>query len=35
MKFDVIHVGVAPYKIPEILLEQLNEGGLMVIPVGG
>jgi protein-L-isoaspartate(D-aspartate) O-methyltransferase len=34
IKFDVIHVGAAPAKIPLKLLEQLNEGGVMVIPVG-
>lgn len=33
-KFDVIHVGAAPAKIPKALVDQLAEGGVMVIPVG-
>ena len=32
--YDCIHVGAAPEKIPEDLLEQLAPGGKMVIPVG-
>lgn len=34
MKFDVIHVGAAPQKVPEQLIAQMAEGGRMVIPVG-
>ena len=33
-KYDVIHVGASPDYIPEDLLNQLNNGGLMIIPVG-
>jgi protein-L-isoaspartate(D-aspartate) O-methyltransferase len=33
--FDCIIVTCAPERIPEPLLEQLKEGGRMVIPVGG
>lgn len=33
-KYDVIHVGASPDYVPEQLLEQLNNGGLMIIPVG-
>lgn len=33
--FDVIHVGAAAEKVPEALLQQLAEGGKMIIPVGG
>ncbi|KAL4454560.1 hypothetical protein ABPG74_021765 [Tetrahymena malaccensis] len=32
--YDAIHVGAAAEKIPEALLQQLNFGGRMVIPVG-
>ena len=35
VKFDAIHVGAAADKIPEALVEQLAEDGIMVIPVGG
>lgn len=35
IKFDVIHVGAAAEKMPEALVEQLAEGGKMIIPVGG
>jgi protein-L-isoaspartate(D-aspartate) O-methyltransferase len=31
----VIHVGAAASIIPEALIDQLAEGGKMVIPVGG
>ena len=34
VKFDVIHVGAAPDKVPSALIEQLKEGGVLVIPVG-
>ncbi len=33
--FDAILVAAAPAEVPRVLLEQLGEGGLMVIPVGG
>jgi len=33
--FDAIIVTCAPDKIPEALVEQLKEGGRMIIPVGG
>lgn len=32
--YDVIHVGAAASSIPPALVEQLNEGGRMVLPVG-
>jgi protein-L-isoaspartate(D-aspartate) O-methyltransferase len=32
--FDCIIVTAAPEKVPQLLLEQLKEGGRMVIPVG-
>lgn len=32
--FDKIIVTCSPEKVPQPLLEQLNEGGLMVVPVG-
>ena len=32
--FDRIMVTAAPEEIPELLIEQLAEGGVMVIPVG-
>ncbi|XP_028781820.1 protein-L-isoaspartate O-methyltransferase 1-like isoform X2 [Neltuma alba] len=32
--YDAIHVGAAAEEIPEALMEQLKEGGRMVIPVG-
>lgn len=35
IKFDVIHVGAAAAKMPQGLVDQLAEGGRMVIPVGG
>lgn len=35
LMFDVIHVGAAAEKVPEALLQQLAEGGKMIIPVGG
>ena len=31
----MIHVGAAPDKVPSPLVDQLAEGGVMVIPVGG
>ena len=34
VKFDVIHVGAAPEQVPQALVDQLAEGGRMVIPVG-
>lgn len=33
-KYDVIHVGAAPEHVPEQLLKQLNNNGIMIIPVG-
>lgn len=33
--FDAILVAAAPPEIPEVLLQQLADGGLLVIPVGG
>lgn len=33
--FDAILVAAAPPQIPEVLLQQLADGGLLVIPVGG
>lgn len=33
--FDAILVTAAPPEIPEVLLQQLADGGLLVIPVGG
>jgi protein-L-isoaspartate(D-aspartate) O-methyltransferase len=33
-KYDVIHVGASPEYVPKQLLNQLNNGGLMIIPVG-
>lgn len=33
--FDVIIVTCAPLDVPKVLVEQLSEGGRMVIPVGG
>lgn len=35
LTFDVIHVGAAAEKTPPALVEQLAEGGIMIIPVGG
>jgi protein-L-isoaspartate(D-aspartate) O-methyltransferase len=32
--FDAIIVTCAPHKIPQPLIDQLNEGGRMVIPLG-
>eukprot|EP00117_Sycon_ciliatum_P018314 scpid72333/ scgid16974/ Protein-L-isoaspartate(D-aspartate) O-methyltransferase; L-isoaspartyl protein carboxyl methyltransferase; Protein L-isoaspartyl/D-aspartyl methyltransferase; Protein-beta-aspartate methyltransferase len=32
--FDAIHVGAAAAEVPKALLEQLKEGGRLVIPVG-
>ena len=32
--FDAIIVTAAPLKIPPLLIEQLREGGRMIIPVG-
>lgn len=32
--YDAIHVGAAAARIPEKLVEQLADGGRMVIPVG-
>ena len=32
--FDAIIVTAAPEKIPEALIEQLKDGGQMIIPVG-
>jgi protein-L-isoaspartate(D-aspartate) O-methyltransferase len=33
-KYDVIHVGAAPDHVPAQLLKQLNNNGIMIIPVG-
>lgn len=33
--FDAIIITAAPKRIPEPLLEQLNEGGRMILPLGG
>lgn len=33
--FDAILVAAAPPELPQVLLEQLADGGLLVIPVGG
>jgi len=33
-KYDVIHVGAAPEHVPQQLLKQLNNNGIMIIPVG-
>jgi protein-L-isoaspartate(D-aspartate) O-methyltransferase len=33
--FDAVIVTAAPEVIPEKLIEQLTEGGMMVVPVGG
>ena len=33
-KYDVIHVGASPEYVPKQLLNQLNNGGLMIIPLG-
>ena len=33
--FDAVIVTAAPEAIPEILIEQLAEGGIMIAPVGG
>lgn len=33
-KYDVIHVGASSPTIPRHLLEQLNENGVMIIPIG-
>ena len=32
--YDAIHVGAAPEKIPQALLEQLKPGGILLLPVG-
>ncbi len=32
--FDRIMVTAAPQEIPEILVEQLSEGGMMILPMG-
>eukprot|EP00350_Pseudokeronopsis_sp_OXSARD2_P010950 CAMPEP_0170551766 /NCGR_PEP_ID=MMETSP0211-20121228/9763_1 /TAXON_ID=311385 /ORGANISM="Pseudokeronopsis sp., Strain OXSARD2" /LENGTH=162 /DNA_ID=CAMNT_0010859129 /DNA_START=57 /DNA_END=545 /DNA_ORIENTATION=+ len=32
--YDVIHVGAAAESVPKALIEQLNNGGCMVIPAG-
>ena len=32
--FDAIHVGAAAPEVPKALVEQLKEGGVLVIPVG-
>jgi protein-L-isoaspartate(D-aspartate) O-methyltransferase len=32
--FDAIIVTAAPEDIPQILIEQLKDGGIMVLPVG-
>lgn len=34
IKFDVIHVGAAPEKVPKELTDQLADGGIMIIPIG-
>ena len=33
-KYDVIHVGASSNKVPKALLEQLNNNGIMIIPIG-
>jgi len=33
--YDAIHVGAAAPQMPKALMEQLKEGGRMIIPVGG
>lgn len=33
--FDAIISAASPERVPEALLEQLNEGGRLVIPIGG
>ena len=33
--YDAIHVGAAAETIPDALLDQLANGGRMIIPVGG
>jgi protein-L-isoaspartate(D-aspartate) O-methyltransferase len=33
--FDAIITTAAPQRVPEELLQQLNDGGRLVIPVGG
>jgi protein-L-isoaspartate(D-aspartate) O-methyltransferase len=35
IQFDAIHVGAATEEVPQKLIDQLAEGGRMVIPVGG
>lgn len=32
--FDCIHVGAASPTLPEKLVDQLNLGGIMIIPLG-
>eukprot|EP00043_Microstomoeca_roanoka_P005215 m.54384 g.54384 ORF g.54384 m.54384 type:complete len:235 (+) comp12862_c0_seq1:123-827(+) len=32
--FDAIHIGAAPPKIPEALIDQLKPNGVMVLPMG-
>ena len=32
--YDIIHVGAAAPRVPPALVEQLNKGGRMIIPVG-
>ena len=33
-KFDAIHVGAAAKTVPTALIESLEDGGVMIIPVG-
>jgi len=33
-KYDVIHVGASSNKVPQDLLDQLNNNGIMIIPIG-
>jgi len=33
-KYDVIHVGASSNKVPTALLKQLNNNGIMIIPIG-
>jgi len=33
--FDAVIVTAAPEAVPDMLVEQLVEGGMMIVPVGG
>ena len=33
-KYDVIHVGASSNKVPKALVDQLNNNGIMIIPIG-